>query len=243
MDGVAVKLLTVSFHEGGFLSKGNAENRMGFWFQLDDQGRQQMGSPMGPANPQALNRYSYVQNNPLKYTDPSGHTAYLTADQANRLVAQLDDAANFLSDLEYLAGVGDVALIAAKIRDYIVTLTAAGGTALWVSGLLGAIMAIVLVEGTGLLHFAASELRWFANQIRTYTGPDGIAIATDDAGGVYFLNRTTGQAGYWKTHWWDVMGRAIYNNLPASTRLGAKPVGDPNWWKNFHFVDDEIWSP
>jgi len=26
-----------------------------------------------PGNPQALNRYSYVYNNPLKYTDPSGH--------------------------------------------------------------------------------------------------------------------------------------------------------------------------
>jgi hypothetical protein len=26
-----------------------------------------------PANPQSLNRYAYVGNNPLKYTDPSGH--------------------------------------------------------------------------------------------------------------------------------------------------------------------------
>ncbi len=26
-----------------------------------------------PGNPQALNRYSYVLNNPIKYTDPSGH--------------------------------------------------------------------------------------------------------------------------------------------------------------------------
>lgn len=26
-----------------------------------------------PANPQSLNRYSYVLNNPLKYADPSGH--------------------------------------------------------------------------------------------------------------------------------------------------------------------------
>ena len=26
-----------------------------------------------PGNPQALNRYSYVVNNPLRYTDPSGH--------------------------------------------------------------------------------------------------------------------------------------------------------------------------
>ena len=26
-----------------------------------------------PGNPQSLNRYSYVYNNPLRYTDPSGH--------------------------------------------------------------------------------------------------------------------------------------------------------------------------
>ena len=29
-----------------------------------------------PANPQNLNRYSYVSNNPLKYTDPSGYCKY-----------------------------------------------------------------------------------------------------------------------------------------------------------------------
>ena len=29
----------------------------------------------GPANPQALNRYSYGLNNPVKYVDPSGHSA------------------------------------------------------------------------------------------------------------------------------------------------------------------------
>ncbi|MDH7475811.1 MAG: RHS repeat-associated core domain-containing protein, partial [Anaerolineae bacterium] len=26
-----------------------------------------------PGNPQDLNRYAYVRNNPLRYTDPSGH--------------------------------------------------------------------------------------------------------------------------------------------------------------------------
>ena len=29
-----------------------------------------------PGNPQSLNRYSYVLNNPLKYTDPTGHFTY-----------------------------------------------------------------------------------------------------------------------------------------------------------------------
>jgi RHS repeat-associated protein len=73
MDGIAVKPLTVDFHEGGFLGKVNGENKLALWFELDDQGRQQAGSPWGPGNTQALNRYSYVQNNPLKYTDPTGH--------------------------------------------------------------------------------------------------------------------------------------------------------------------------
>jgi RHS repeat-associated protein len=34
----------------------------------------------GYANPQALNRYSYVLGNPLKYTDPSGHYASICLD-------------------------------------------------------------------------------------------------------------------------------------------------------------------
>jgi RHS repeat-associated protein len=36
-----------------------------------------------PGNPQALNRYAYVNNNPLKYTDPSGHWLETVWDIAN----------------------------------------------------------------------------------------------------------------------------------------------------------------
>ena len=36
-----------------------------------------------PGNPQGLNRYSYVNNNPVKYTDPSGHWAETLWDIAN----------------------------------------------------------------------------------------------------------------------------------------------------------------
>ncbi|HEU4323529.1 MAG TPA: RHS repeat-associated core domain-containing protein [Roseiflexaceae bacterium] len=73
MDGFAIKPLTVSFSEEAFLNKLNLETRLPFWFQMSDEQRRDAGRPWGPANPQALNRYSYVQNNPLRYTDPSGH--------------------------------------------------------------------------------------------------------------------------------------------------------------------------
>ena len=76
MDGLAGRPLTVDFHETGFLGKLNQENKLGFWFQLNDKEKEQAGSPWGPANPQALNRYSYVQNNPLRYTDPTGHWTF-----------------------------------------------------------------------------------------------------------------------------------------------------------------------
>jgi hypothetical protein len=73
MDGVALKGLTVDFHEPGFVGQIAGENNQPFWFQMSGEQQQQAGRPWGPTNPQALNRYSYVQNNPLKYTDPTGH--------------------------------------------------------------------------------------------------------------------------------------------------------------------------
>jgi hypothetical protein len=63
----------VDFHQPGFVATANGENAFraekGFWFQLGDDDRQQAKSPWGPANPQALNRYAYVLNNPVRYFD------------------------------------------------------------------------------------------------------------------------------------------------------------------------------
>jgi hypothetical protein len=63
---------------------------------VDDAGRRQRSLPLlrpgltrfaqpdslvpDWANPQDLNRYSYGRNNPLRYTDPTGRTAYDPAD-------------------------------------------------------------------------------------------------------------------------------------------------------------------
>jgi RHS repeat-associated protein len=61
--------LTVDFHEGGFSSSLAGENSFviteGFWSDHID--------PNGTTNSQALNRYSYALNNPVRYTDPTGH--------------------------------------------------------------------------------------------------------------------------------------------------------------------------
>jgi RHS repeat-associated protein len=85
--------LTVDFHEAQFLSQLNGVNaqRMaqGFWFELGGEQKQKAEAPHGPVNPQALNRYSYVLNNPLRYTDPTGHTVYLNHSDAIAFVNTL----------------------------------------------------------------------------------------------------------------------------------------------------------
>ncbi|MBA3945146.1 MAG: hypothetical protein H0X37_11355 [Herpetosiphonaceae bacterium] len=82
LGGGSTTPLTVDFHEPGFVSQLNQHNAvtgsMGFWFQLSSEEQRKAESPMGPANPQALNRYSYVLNNPLRYTDPTGHSVYIS---------------------------------------------------------------------------------------------------------------------------------------------------------------------
>jgi|ADGO01.1.fsa_nt_gi hypothetical protein len=70
--GIAVKPLTVGFHETQFLTKLNGENQLDFWFQLSGEEQQQVGSPWGPVNPQALNRtvmFSIIRSDTLTRTD------------------------------------------------------------------------------------------------------------------------------------------------------------------------------
>ena len=87
VPGTSHRALTVDFHEMGFGARLAGENTQGFWFQMSGRQRHQATPPWGPGNPQELNRYSYVNNNPLRYTDPSGHITivYEGVDSYNKL--------------------------------------------------------------------------------------------------------------------------------------------------------------
>jgi hypothetical protein len=64
------------FERGGSLA--------GRWAQADTVVPQ-------PGNPQALNRYSYVLNNPLRFVDPTGH---FTEDELEAMGYGLHQAAD-----------------------------------------------------------------------------------------------------------------------------------------------------
>ena len=82
-DGIGLAALTTDLSDPVFAAQIVAEQAGG------DDTRDRHG----PASPQALNRYSYVQNNPVRYTDPTGHWV-ITLSYGGRVAGMLSGSAS-----------------------------------------------------------------------------------------------------------------------------------------------------
>ena len=141
---------------------------------------------MGLANPQALNRYAYVLNNPMRWTDPGGHSVYMSHEQANLFVQYLRDFAREL----YRAAKGlpnNVQGILASIAN------AFGGSIAKFLHKLFLNLRLLQYEQIAAIYALADYVEG-VNKL----SPDGVAIATGLNSGEYFpneiyiLNRSTG---------------------------------------------------
>ena len=172
---------------------------------MSDRQRQGAGRPWGPSNPQALNRYSYVQNNPLTYTDPTGHSVYLTHQEAYDFAETLRGVANFLS----FGFLGGAALArGARIRaielalKFVAARAAAGAISSLAAAALMSVVAALIVPGAiALAAIIASRLEEFANTINQWNGSDGVVIASECGiilCDVTILDRHTGNGVVWE---------------------------------------------
>ena len=244
MAGIAYKPLTVDFHENGFVAAVNRENQFGPWFTLSDDAKQQLGAPWGPANPQALNRYSYVLNNPLKWTDPSGHTWYMDFTTANQLEGALREFAAELSmPGNVMTGISALGALAGLITKS-VGLGAAAVAAIVEATIAAATAALPLIAGLLTVNYVAGIATELADMIdkANQPGADGMAygIAVQfNNGYLYAMNRATGQIYSTSIPFWmsipGYLAPGIYHSFQKTL-----PVNSYYFWNDRNAVP---WSP
>jgi len=217
--------------------------QQGFYFQLSNRDRQNAAIPWGPANPQALNRYSYVQNNPLRYTDPTGHTLYLSHKDAATLASMLRDMASssFWESLgipSFLLGMHDATskMMIQKALEQEMMKRGMSAAGRWFAAIF---LANVLAAGLNVINMAS-----LAADIDQNNGKYGVAIALgylepsifgNTNIGLSIMNRETGKGVMYTYVPWYIL-----NNLPQFMWLGADPKvssGD-NPYNGFFYVDD-----
>ena len=228
--------LTVDFHETGFRARLAGENNQSFWFQMSGRQRQQATPPWGPVNPQSLNRYSYVNNNPLNYVDPSGHTAYLDPAQTAALIVDLDILVMDLNRLldGYKKGLLTMSAVLGYLAKETMEKLSPIGKELLKGLLKGFATRIALYTVIAQVAFVAimeDGIAW----IKTFNlylrqaavGGKGAAI-TYDNGDFGFLDRGTGHLAYLDKPWW--LG------APGDPFTIGKAFG--NWRGGFVFCAD-----
>ena len=219
-DTQSLRPLTVNFHETGFRARLAGENAQGFWFQMSGRQRHQATPPWGPGNPQELNRYSYVNNNPLRYADPSGHDIYLDH-------ADAETAVDFLTLLVTTEGLyaAVVAAVVAEGVPAVVELLKRYPAAAHIGKFLGTsvgavflglIVSLFVIGEVGAIAFFAN-LAWAINK---NNGPQGVGITFVDgwfSDDMVVMNSATGaQTWVEMANYWDWVG-----GVPDSFKSGV----------------------
>ena len=189
MDGIALRPLAVDFHEAGLVSTLNSEGA--------NADKLHWG---GPTNPQVLNRYAYVNNNPMRWTDPTGHSWYFGQNEAAQAALMFRDAARELRNQQTLEPTIDLVsgLVSGLASKWLESAAAKAVSGALLRGLgagAGAILSMVgsvLTIRDGALGFQADQLDEIAYLIESANvGGSGVALTYHD-GNLISLNRTDG---------------------------------------------------
>ena len=151
MDGVALSPLTVAFHNPAFNAALGSEIRAGD----TDRDKLHWG---GPYNPQDLNRYSYVRNNPMNATDPTGHYIELTRQEAANFNADV------LSGMIAAAHDGDMETVYKIVQ----TGLAAAGTRNVYTGIAAAVAGLFVDGAYTASQVDIEALEWLQTQLLVY---------------------------------------------------------------------------
>jgi RHS repeat-associated protein/uncharacterized repeat protein (TIGR01451 family) len=203
MGNTALTSLTTNVAETGLLTGFNTESRGEASDKLDR---------MGPANPLSLNRYAYAQSNPLKYTDPSGHSIYLDDSHPNG-PATPSEAEQYLADIRDAQG--QLEMIANNLAAFTIVLSAVGSVtaafnAVFKLGMnpiafliAGAVVSLGLLA-LGGLKASIDQLKKFGDSLKKAidANDDGVIISVEADDSTYptervtVVNRGTGNGGW-----------------------------------------------
>jgi RHS repeat-associated protein len=165
----------------------------------------------GAGNPQALNRFSYALNNPIKYTDPSGHCVVICTAIIGAAIGGIVGAIGYTA---YTATTG-------QAFDYGEYFTAVGNTAL---------AGAYIGSGIGMIQAAASATALTVAAVASANVPIGIGVGIGSAEVGYAISTaSTGEDFNVQDFTVSTAAGAISGGidaaLPGSSNLGYRLAG------------------
>jgi RHS repeat-associated protein len=164
-------------------------------------------------DPQDLNRYSYVKNNPVRYNDPTGHCGKTTFAETAASVMTFDCTCRAWDALQKVKTPQDKALMAT-----VTVLSAGGATAGWVGGTILGMQGAAALTGAVAMSAEASAATTGAVQLAS-------ANAVAGASGSTAAQLASGQDVDPTSVGVAALTSAATGGVAGYTRLASTPLG------------------